>query len=159
VKSLRLKDKWGRKKYFRVKTVPAPQEEKASFNYCWGQLAKDDKGRIGALIMGVHHCGWLKIGVSERKVPYLFVSLDALPKKVRKKLLIPLNYELVEEEDTILAVEKDSHSFYVGSKNSRLFHEPGCPQAKRIKESYRIIFHTKKEALESGYVPHKICGG
>jgi len=78
---------------------------------------------------------------------------------VRKKLLIPLDYELVEEDETILAKERKSSSYYVGSKRSNLFHEPGCWQAKRIKETQRIIFETKQKALEAGYTAHKVCGG
>jgi len=125
----------------------------------WSQLAKDQKGRIGALIVGVHRSGWLRVGSSKRTLPYLFVSLDALSKKVRKKLLIPLDYELIEQEDAILAREIEPCSFYVASKHSNLFHESGCWQAKRIKGNHRIVFETKEQALKSGYTPHRVCGG
>jgi len=157
--TLWLKDKWGQRKRFRVRTIPDPGKRKGLSLPSWSQLARDEKGRIGALIVGAHHSGWLKIGSSRETLPYLFVSLDALPKRVRKKLLIPLEYELIEEEDTILAREKATSSFYVASRNSNLFHEPGCWQAKRIKDNYKIIFKTKKQALASGYTPHRGCGG
>jgi len=156
--TLWLKDKWGQRKRFRVRTLVNINQKKPFFLPSWSQLAKDEKGRVGALIVGAHHSGWLKVGSYKEVVPYLFVSLDALPKKVRKKLLIPLEYELIEEEDMILARERGS-SFYLASKRSKFFHEPGCWQAKRIKEENKVIFKTKKEAIASGYTPHKICGG
>ena len=153
-----LKDEWGQKRRFRIKTLLSADEKKARLASSWSQLAKDPKGRIGALIVGAHRSGWLRIGSSERTLPYLFVSLDALSKKARKKLLIPLDYELIEQEDTILAREIEPCSFYVASKHSNLFHEPGCWQAKRIRGNHRVVFKTKEEALGSGYIPHKICG-
>ncbi|MBE0478538.1 hypothetical protein IBX65_05390 [Candidatus Aerophobetes bacterium] len=159
LKTLWLKDRWGQKKRFRVKTVLDLRNSKHGFLLPWSQLARDEKGRIGALIVGAHHSGWLRIGSSRKFLPYLFVSLDALARKVRKKLLVPLDYELIEEEDSILAREKEICSYYIASKRSNLFHEPGCWQAKRIKDKYRIVFRTRKEALSSGYIPHKICGG
>jgi len=159
VKTLWLKDKWGQRKRYRVQTVQSVEQGKTRFIPAWSQLARDERGIIGALITAAHYTGWLKIGKSKKTSPYLFVSLDALPKKVRKKLLIPLDYELVEEDETILAKERKSSSYYVGSKRSNLFHEPGCWQAKRIKETQRIIFETKQKALEAGYTAHKVCGG
>jgi len=157
--TLWLKDRWGRRRRFRVSTFAGFDERKHRSVPSWSQLARDEKGRIGALIVGAHHSGWLRIGSSKKIVPYLFVSLDALPKKVRRKLLIPIEYELIEEEDTIVAREKNPSPFYIASKNSKLFHEPGCWQAKRIKDEYKVIFKTRKEALEAGYTPHRVCGG
>lgn len=159
VKTLFLKDKWGQKKRFRVQTTLSPEKRQRHPAPAWTQLARDEKGRIGAVVIGAHCSGWIKIGASKEIHPYIFVSLDALPKKVRKKLLIPLDYELVEEEGTILAREKKEYPWYVGNLKSRLFHEAGCWQAKRIKNESKVIFKTKEEALKAGYTPHKLCGG
>lgn len=159
VQSLWLKDTWGYRKYYRIKTVLDLKSGKPSSSFCWSQLARDNNDRIGALVMGAHRSGWLKVGSSGKFLPYLFVALDALPRKIRKKLLIPLDYELLEEEDAILAKEKAACPYYVGSKRSNLFHEPGCWQAKRIKETYKLVFASKKEALGSGYTAHRACGG
>ena len=157
--TLWLKDKWGQKRRFRIRTVHGSDDRRTSRSPSWSQLAKDEKGRIGVLVVGYHRSGWLKVGSSEKMIPYLFAPLDALAKKVRKKLLIPLDYELVEEEDAILAREKESCPWYVASKNSHLFHESGCWQAKRIKDNCRMVFKTREQALRSGYTPHKSCGG
>ncbi|HDN85018.1 MAG TPA: hypothetical protein ENG47_04610 [Candidatus Aerophobetes bacterium] len=159
VKTLFLKDKWGQKKRFRVQTILNLKEKKPHYTPAWAQLARDSKGKIGAIVAGAHSSGWIRVGSSRETQPYIFVSLDALPKKVRKKLLVPLDYELIEEEGTILAKEKKEYPWYVGNLKSRLFHEAGCWQAKRIKSENKIIFKTKKEAFKAGYTPHKLCGG
>lgn len=154
-----LKDKWGQRRRYRIQTIQSIKQNRTRFNPAWSQLARDERGIIGALISPAYYTGWLKIGRAKKLSPYIFVPLDALPKKVRKKLLIPLDYELIEEDGNILAKEKNCFNFYVGSKSSNLFHEPGCWQAKRIKETRKIIFETKQKALEAGYTAHKVCGG
>ena len=158
VKTLFLKNKWGQRVRCRVKTVQNPIDKKDFSLPAYAQLARDKKGKIGALVTGAYYGSWIKIGKFKRICPYLFVSLDALAKNVRRKLLAPLDYELIEEEDTILAKEKEDSSYYVGSVKSNIFHQPGCWQAKRIKEAHRFIFPTKQEALKRGYTIHRICG-
>ncbi len=159
VKTLWLKDKWGERKRCRIETVQMVDRKKRRKTPAWSKLAKDEKGIIGALVVGAHNAGWLKVSKFKKTAPYLFVSLDALPKRARKKLLMCIDCEILEEEGTILARERKSSNKYLASKKSKLFHEPGCPQAKRIKESNRVIFETKQKALEAGYKPHKMCGG
>lgn len=46
---------------------------------------------------------------------------------------------------------------YWGSKNSNKFHYPYCTWAKKIKPSNLVIFKSRQEALNSGYVPCKVC--
>lgn len=46
---------------------------------------------------------------------------------------------------------------YVASGNSNKFHEPSCSQANRIKDSNRITFSTRDEAISAGYSPCNIC--
>ena len=159
VKTLFLKDKLGQRRRFRVRTVLNPREKKRSSTPVWAQLARDSKGKIGALVVGAHFSGWVKIGSLKEAQPYVFVSFDALPRSIRRRLLIPLDYEIVEEEDVILVREKREYPWYVGNLKSKLFHEAGCWQAKRIRNECRIIFNTKKEAIENGYAPHRLCVG
>lgn len=156
VKTLLLKNKWGQRRRYRVKTVQN-QDQRGSYPPACSQLARDENGKIGALITGAYYGGWIKVGSSARTCPYLFVSLDALAKKVRKKLLTPLDYELIEEEDVLLVKEMEDSSYYVASVKSSVFHQPGCWMAKRIKEPHKIIFKNKREALEQGYTIHKLC--
>ena len=46
---------------------------------------------------------------------------------------------------------------YVASANSNKFHEPSCSQGKRIKDSNKITFSSRDEAINAGYSPCSIC--
>ncbi|MCD6472425.1 hypothetical protein J7K55_04815 [Candidatus Aerophobetes bacterium] len=156
VKTLLLMDRLGVRRRYRVSTVREFVGKNFTSIPAWGQLAKDKHNKIGALITGVHF-SLIKIGQSKHFIPYLFVSLDALSKRARRKLLIPLDYELLEEQDIILAREKREEPYYVASDKSGWFHYPGCKRAKKISSKNKIIFQTREEALSAGYRPGKLC--
>lgn len=122
----------------------------------WARLAKDSEGKIGVLVTGPYS-EVLKIPSRREVQPYLFVPLNSLSKKMQKKLLIPLNYELYEEENILVAKEVQSEPYYVASRNSSVFHYPGCKRAWKVLPQNRICFNTRNEALHAGYRPHKIC--
>lgn len=42
---------------------------------------------------------------------------------------------------------------FVASKDGKKFHIPECPFAKNIKPKSRIVFKSKKAALNAGYKP------
>ncbi len=44
---------------------------------------------------------------------------------------------------------------YVGNLNSKKFHLPSCPSVLDMKEKNRVVFKTREEAVEAGYLP---CG-
>ncbi len=46
---------------------------------------------------------------------------------------------------------------YVGNRESRLFHRPDCPNAKKISPRNRLRFDTQWEAYWSGYAPAREC--
>ncbi len=46
---------------------------------------------------------------------------------------------------------------YVGSIKSDKFHYTYCRYADRIYESNKIYFSSRDEALNSGYIPCKVC--
>lgn len=122
----------------------------------WARLAKDGSGKIGALVTGPYS-EMLKIPSRKEMQPHLFVPLNSLSKRVQKKLLIPLNYELYEEENTLVAREIADEPYYLASKISSVFHYPGCKRAHKVIPGNRVYFKTRNEALENGYRPHKIC--
>lgn len=122
----------------------------------WARLAKDSTGKIGVLVTGPYS-EVLKIPSRKEVQPYLFVPLNSLSKKVQKKLLIPLNYEIYEEENNIVVKEIQNEPYYVTSRNSSVFHHPGCKKARKILLQNRIYFKNRNEALNAGYHPHKIC--
>lgn len=47
--------------------------------------------------------------------------------------------------------------YYVGSKNSEVFHRPSCNNALNIKERNIIKFKDRQEAIEKGRRPCKSC--
>lgn len=155
VKTLKLRDKLGNWRRYRIATV-ANHLSSPIYIPAWAYLAKDKEGKIGAMITGSYF-RLVKLGRKGQAQPTLFVSLDALSRKARRKLLIPLDYELFEEEDIILAREKNNEPYYIGNKKSRNFHHSGCSRAKIISLENKIIFYTRREALEKGYTPAKIC--
>jgi len=156
IKTIYLKNRWGEKKRYRVSTAQDISGKNSSLIPAWAQLAKSEGNRIGALARGAYY-EWIRIGKLKEIQPYLFVSLDALSKNVRRKLLIPLEYEFIEEEDVLLAIEKEDKPYYIASRKSRKFHHPGCPRGKRISEKNKIIFETREIALEANYTPDTLC--
>lgn len=144
----------GVRKRTRVSTLFSLFSPRWSRWEAWAWLARDQEGRIGALLTGIQK-NFLRVG--EEVHPWLLLSLDALGKRDRKRLLLPLNYELVEEEGSVLARELEEEPYWVASKTSPLFHWPGCPWAKRISPQKLIYFRTRLEAKEKGYSPHSLC--
>ena len=46
---------------------------------------------------------------------------------------------------------------YVASSNSNKFHALSCSQASRIKDSNKITFSSREEAVNAGYTPCGLC--
>ena len=46
---------------------------------------------------------------------------------------------------------------YVGSVNSDKFHYPSCTHAKRIKDSNKVTFSSRDDAISRGYSPCGVC--
>jgi hypothetical protein len=53
-------------------------------------------------------------------------------------------------------VKPVSHS-YIGNKNSKIFHQEGCPSAAKMAAKNKIFFPTRAEAVVKGYRPCKNC--
>ena len=46
---------------------------------------------------------------------------------------------------------------FVGSRNSNVYHLPGCREADRIKAENLRTFNTRADAGAAGYRPCKVC--
>ena len=44
---------------------------------------------------------------------------------------------------------------YIGNRNTKKFHSPSCDSVREMKESNRVEFSGREEAIEAGYKP---CG-
>ncbi|AZF90260.1 MAG: metallo-beta-lactamase superfamily protein [Phage 5P_2] len=46
---------------------------------------------------------------------------------------------------------------YIGNKNSKKFHRPDCQWAQKIASYNRVVFKSREEVVNAGYVPCKVC--
>lgn len=46
---------------------------------------------------------------------------------------------------------------YWASANSDKFHNPSCEWAQKISSKNKVVFHSRDEALSSGYQPCQVC--
>lgn len=46
---------------------------------------------------------------------------------------------------------------YVGNSNTKKFHLPTCSYASKIKDSNKVYFNSRDDAIDNGYVPCKVC--
>lgn len=53
--------------------------------------------------------------------------------------------------------QERKESIYIGHKGTKKFHRPNCRFGKKISQKNRIIFNSRKEAIDQGHVPCKVC--
>ena len=46
---------------------------------------------------------------------------------------------------------------YIGNSNSHKFHYPTCSSCSKIAEKNKVVFNSRDEAINQGYVPCKNC--
>lgn len=51
-----------------------------------------------------------------------------------------------------------SGATYWASSNSDKFHYPSCEWAQKISGRNKVVFHSRDEAISSGYQPCQVCG-
>ena len=59
--------------------------------------------------------------------------------------------------ETTQAPETTASGYFVGSKNSDVYHYPDCASAKKIKPGNLVSFNSVEEAKTAGYRPCKNC--
>ena len=62
-----------------------------------------------------------------------------------------------ETANTAVADMDDAagNAAYIGNRNTKKFHSPSCDSVREMKESNRVEFSGREEAIEAGYKP---CG-
>ena len=60
-------------------------------------------------------------------------------------------------EKTSSSSSSSSGATYWASSNSDKFHKPSCEWAQKISSRNKVVFHSRDEALNSGYVPCQVC--
>lgn len=78
---------------------------------------------------------------SPKKQPADVNNINSVPKEQAKPITksTPAEYE------------------YVASKNSQVFHKPGCRWAKNISENNLVGYDSRDEAIKAGKRPCKLC--
>ena len=54
-------------------------------------------------------------------------------------------------------ISEEKGGMFVGSKNSKIYHKPDCPYAKKILDKNKIWFSSKEDAESRGYHAGKCC--
>ncbi|MDP8217164.1 MAG: thermonuclease family protein, partial [Candidatus Theseobacter exili] len=57
---------------------------------------------------------------------------------------------------TVIPVQAQS-CLYIGSIRSHKFHKPDCRYAKKISSKNRVCFKSRQDAIDTGYIPCKVC--
>lgn len=52
---------------------------------------------------------------------------------------------------------KYTREFYMGAKNSNIYHKPNCALIRKVNPLDRKMFNSVKDAVNAGYVPCTIC--
>jgi hypothetical protein len=60
-------------------------------------------------------------------------------------------------QTVMLAAPDYTESYYVGNARTMKFHISSCRWAKKISAKNRTYFDTRDDAVNSGYVPCKVC--
>jgi len=55
------------------------------------------------------------------------------------------------------SIAKSDTGQYVASRKSNKFHRPSCGYVTRIKPEHLISFGSREQAINSGYIPCKVC--
>ena len=114
---------------------------------------KDQEGRLLAYVYVKN------LFVNAELVRLGFARAAVSPPNVKHKDLLLRN----EKEASIKSVglwqegKKASEPYYVGNKRTYVFHRPSCPLAAKIPEKSKIIFRSRTDPIEIGYVPCTKC--
>jgi micrococcal nuclease len=54
-------------------------------------------------------------------------------------------------------VQNTSSYSCIGDKNTKKFHKSSCPYASMILLKNRVLFKTRLDAINAGYIPCKVC--
>lgn len=75
-------------------------------------------------------------------------------------------YEAMEKEAGLWGLEGEEEKpvsskvpavSYIGNKNSKKFHLPGCQWAEKIALGNRVYFKSRDDAIKASYEPCKVC--
>ena len=84
------------------------------------------------------------------------LSKSASKMEVDKK--VTKDKPVESKETSSSSSSSSSGATYWASSKSGKFHLPSCEWAQKISSSNKVVFHSRDEAINSGYVPCQVCG-
>lgn len=87
----------------------------------------------------------------------VFIKAWSVAKSANVNLSGPKSSTTTVEKSTKPQKLQSVESKFVASKNSKVFHKPGCPFAQQILPKNLVSFSTRDEAVASGRRPCKSC--
>ena len=73
------------------------------------------------------------------------------------KLLLQTQRRAMDQHEGMWRNWKETEGRYPGSKRSKRFHLPDCPNGKKIYKRNRVYFSRQWDAFRAGYAPGKRC--
>ena len=77
--------------------------------------------------------------------------------KIKTKENITQDEPKQQETTAKSSSSSSSAATYWASSNSGKFHNPSCEWAQKISGKNKVVFHSREEAINSGYVPCQVC--
>lgn len=95
--------------------------------------------------------GYAKIATYPPNVRYVdeFTALQEVARENKVGL-----WETVTNEDPNT---EQSLTGYIGNENSKKFHRPDCNSVEKMSESNKVMFNSRKDAINQGYGPCGVC--
>lgn len=88
---------------------------------------------------------------------FIHACLSANPKDTAAADVNDISTAIPKKRPEPIAKPAPAEYKYVASKNSKVFHQPDCPSAKRIAPKNLVGFDGRSEAVETGRRPCKQC--
>lgn len=86
------------------------------------------------------------------------VALEKFTKKMKvTKKVTKDNPPKTKSTSSSSSSSSNSGATYWGSSKSGKFHRPSCEWGQKISSSNKVVFHSRDEAINSGYVPCQVC--
>ena len=107
----------------------------------------DSEGKNKIPLKGVSGVKSIKIKIKDNSGKEVFKGNTSKIKTTEK----------VTKDKPAKSESSSSSATYWASSNSNKFHNPSCEWAQKISSRNKVVFHSRDEAINSGYQPCQVC--
>lgn len=88
-----------------------------------------------------------------------YAQVMTIPPNVRyADLFVQLQHDAREHERGLWRQRAEpAKPVYWGNRDTRKLHRSTCPWARKMKRNHRVVFPSRKAAIDHGYLPCKVC--